>query len=62
MRIRSSPRLGGSTITDRAYQGAAYEGLTVAFLEIAFANGGRVLTDDAIRTAHEGIDRALETF
>jgi multiple sugar transport system substrate-binding protein len=28
------------------YQGAAYEGLTVDFLEIAFAAGGRVLSDD----------------
>jgi len=28
------------------YQGAAYEGLTVDFLELAFANGGRVLSDD----------------
>jgi multiple sugar transport system substrate-binding protein len=29
-----------------AYQGAAYEGLTCDFLEIAFAAGGRVLSDD----------------
>jgi len=28
------------------YQGAAYEGLTVDFLELAFANGGKVLSDD----------------
>lgn len=28
------------------YQGAAYEGLTVDFLEIAFAAGGSVLSDD----------------
>lgn len=28
------------------YQGAAYEGLTVDFLELAFAAGGRVLSDD----------------
>jgi multiple sugar transport system substrate-binding protein len=28
------------------YQGARYEGLTVDFLEIAFANGGRVLAED----------------
>ena len=28
------------------YQGAAYEGLTVDFLELAFANGGRVLSED----------------
>jgi multiple sugar transport system substrate-binding protein len=29
-----------------AYQGAAYEGLTCNFLEIAFAAGGKVLSDD----------------
>lgn len=29
-----------------AYQGAAYEGLTVDFLELAFAAGGAVLSDD----------------
>ncbi len=29
-----------------AYQGAAYEGLTVDFLELAFAAGGHVLSDD----------------
>jgi multiple sugar transport system substrate-binding protein len=28
------------------YQGARYEGLTVDFLELAFANGGRVLSED----------------
>jgi multiple sugar transport system substrate-binding protein len=28
------------------YQGAAYEGLTVDYLEIAFAAGGKVLSDD----------------
>jgi multiple sugar transport system substrate-binding protein len=28
------------------YQGAAYEGLTVNFLELAFAAGGKVLSDD----------------
>lgn len=28
------------------YQGAAYEGLTVDFLELAYAAGGRVLSDD----------------
>ncbi len=28
------------------YQGAAYEGLTVAFLELAFAAGGTVLSED----------------
>ena len=29
-----------------AYQGAAYEGRTVDFLELAFAAGGKVLSDD----------------
>jgi multiple sugar transport system substrate-binding protein len=29
-----------------AYQGAAYEGLTVDYLELAFAAGGKVLSDD----------------
>ena len=29
-----------------AYQGAAYEGLTVDFLELAFAAGGKVLSED----------------
>ncbi len=29
-----------------AYQGAAYEGLTCAYLELAFANGGSVLSED----------------
>jgi multiple sugar transport system substrate-binding protein len=29
-----------------AYQGASYEGLTVDFLELAFAAGGKVLSDD----------------
>jgi multiple sugar transport system substrate-binding protein len=28
------------------YQGAAYEGLTCDFLELAFAAGGKVLSDD----------------
>ena len=28
------------------YQGAAYEGLTVDFLELAFAAGGKILSDD----------------
>lgn len=28
------------------YQGAAYEGLTVNFLELAFAAGGKILSDD----------------
>ena len=31
------------------YQGAAYEGLTCAFLEIAFAAGGKVLSDDGTK-------------
>jgi multiple sugar transport system substrate-binding protein len=29
-----------------AYQGAAYEGLTVDFLELAFAAGGKIISDD----------------
>ena len=29
-----------------AYQGASYEGLTVNFLELAFAAGGKILSDD----------------
>jgi multiple sugar transport system substrate-binding protein len=32
-----------------AYQGAAYEGLTVNFLELAYAAGGRVLSEDGTR-------------
>jgi multiple sugar transport system substrate-binding protein len=32
-----------------AYQGAAYEGLTVNFLEVAFAAGGKVLSDDGTK-------------
>jgi multiple sugar transport system substrate-binding protein len=31
------------------YQGAAYEGLTCVFLEIAFAAGGKVLSDDGTK-------------
>jgi multiple sugar transport system substrate-binding protein len=33
------------------YQGARYEGLTVDFLELAFANGGRVLSEDGTESA-----------
>ena len=32
------------------YQGARYEGLTVNFLELAFANGGRVLSEDGTQS------------
>ena len=32
------------------YQGAAYEGLTVNFLELAFAAGGQVLSEDGKKT------------
>ena len=32
-----------------AYQGASYEGLTVDFLELAFAAGGQVLSDDGAK-------------
>ena len=32
------------------YQGAAYEGLTVNFLELAFAAGGKVLSDDGTKS------------
>jgi multiple sugar transport system substrate-binding protein len=32
-----------------AYQGASYEGLTVDFLELAFAAGGKVLSDDGTK-------------
>ena len=32
-----------------AYQGAAYEGLTVDFLELAFAAGGKVLSEDGTK-------------
>jgi multiple sugar transport system substrate-binding protein len=45
-----------------AYQGAAYEGLTVNFLELAFAAGGEVLSEDgktATINSRENL-RALE--
>ena len=32
------------------YQGSAYEGLTVDFLEVAFAAGGKVLSDDGTKS------------
>jgi multiple sugar transport system substrate-binding protein len=32
------------------YQGASYEGLTVDFLELAFAAGGKVLSDDGTKS------------
>jgi multiple sugar transport system substrate-binding protein len=32
-----------------AYQGAAYEGLTCVFLELAYAAGGKVLSDDGTK-------------
>jgi len=32
-----------------AYQGASYEGLTVNFLELAFAAGGKILSDDGTK-------------
>jgi multiple sugar transport system substrate-binding protein len=35
------------------YQGARYEGLTVDFLELAFANGGRVLSEDGRESAFD---------
>jgi multiple sugar transport system substrate-binding protein len=35
------------------YQGARYEGLTVDFLELAFANGGRVLSEDGNESAFD---------
>jgi multiple sugar transport system substrate-binding protein len=35
------------------YQGARYEGLTVNFLELAFANGGRVLSEDGTESAFD---------
>jgi len=35
------------------YQGAAYEGLTVDFLELSFAAGGRVLNDDGTESAFD---------
>src|SRR5215218_2041682 len=33
------------------YQGASYEGLTVDYLELAFAAGGKVLSDDGKKSA-----------
>jgi multiple sugar transport system substrate-binding protein len=33
-----------------AYQGASYEGLTVDFLELAFAAGGKVLSEDGTKS------------
>ena len=33
------------------YQGAAYEGLTCDFLELVFAAGGKVLSDDGLKAA-----------
>jgi multiple sugar transport system substrate-binding protein len=33
------------------YQGAAYEGLTCDFLELLFASGGKVLSDDGTKSA-----------
>ena len=41
-RLRRTPRKNDGIV----YQGAAYEGLTCDFLEIAFAAGGKVLSDD----------------
>jgi multiple sugar transport system substrate-binding protein len=43
------------------YQGAAYEGLTVDFLEIAFAAGGKVLSDDG-KTAEFDSPENLEAL
>jgi multiple sugar transport system substrate-binding protein len=44
------------------YQGARYEGLTVDFLELAFANGGRVLSEDGSESAFDSPEnvQALE--
>jgi multiple sugar transport system substrate-binding protein len=44
-----------------AYQGAAYEGLTVDFLELAFAAGGKVLSDDG-KTAEIDSPENLEAL
>jgi multiple sugar transport system substrate-binding protein len=44
-----------------AYQGAAYEGLTVNFLELAFAAGGKVLSDDG-KTAEIDSPENLEAL
>ena len=40
--LYSAAKPGGGIV----YQGAAYEGLTVNFLELAFAAGGKVLSSD----------------
>ena len=44
-----------------AYQGASYEGLTVDFLELAFAAGGKVLSDDG-KTAEIDSPENLEVL
>jgi multiple sugar transport system substrate-binding protein len=44
-----------------AYQGAAYEGLTVDFLELAFAAGGKVLSEDG-KTAEIDSPENLEVL
>ena len=44
-----------------AYQGAAYEGLTVDFLELAFAAGGKVLSEDG-KTAEIDSPENLEAL
>jgi multiple sugar transport system substrate-binding protein len=44
-----------------AYQGAAYEGLTVNFLELSFAAGGKVLSDDG-KTAEIDSPENLEVL
>ena len=38
------------------YQGAAYEGLTCNFLEIAFAAGGKVLSDDGTKAEFDSAE------
>jgi multiple sugar transport system substrate-binding protein len=45
-----------------AYQGAAYEGLTVNFLELAFAAGGKILSDDGKKSVIDSPEnlKALE--
>ena len=45
-----------------AYQGAAYEGLTVDFLELAFAAGGKILSDDGKKSVIDSPEnlKALE--
>jgi multiple sugar transport system substrate-binding protein len=44
------------------YQGAAYEGLTVDFLELAFAAGGKILSDDGKKSVIDSPEnlKALE--